>query len=118
MYELMIEETFDSAHALRGYSGPCESLHGHTFKVQAFFEGDKLDNIGLLVDFKILKNKVSAILAEFDHIFLNDLAEFKSVNPSSENIARIIYGKIKNQFSLLSKVTVWESQTASATYRE
>ena len=52
MYELTVEETFDAAHALRGYEGPCENLHGHTWKVQVQIQGEQLNDIGLLEDFK------------------------------------------------------------------
>ena len=58
MYELMVEDTFDAAHALRGYDGPCENLHGHTWKVEVTIEAEKLDKIGLVVDFKDMKKKL------------------------------------------------------------
>ncbi|KPJ67957.1 hypothetical protein AMJ44_06975 [candidate division WOR-1 bacterium DG_54_3] len=118
MYELMVEESFDAAHALRGYEGPCENLHGHTWKVQIFFEGEKLNKIGLLEDFKVIKRQLQDILAEFDHKLLNDLKPFETENPSSENLARIIFGKMKDKSKALSKVVVWESHTAYAAYWE
>ena len=55
MFELMVEDTFDAAHALRNYEGPCENLHGHTWKVQLFLKGTRLNNIGLMLDFKNIK---------------------------------------------------------------
>lgn len=118
MFELMVEDSFHAAHALKGYEGPCENLHGHTFKVQVFFQGKQLDNIGLLKDFKILKKEVSDILAEFDHKLLNDLGDFKTDNPSSENLAKIIYAEIKKRIGSASKVAVWESPEACASYWE
>ena len=101
MYTLTVESSFSSAHALREYKGPCENLHGHTWKVAIFLSGDKL-------------NKV---VGKFDHQNLNDLPEFKSINPSCENIARIIYEQLTPAVPLLEKVTVWESPTTSATFR-
>jgi 6-pyruvoyltetrahydropterin/6-carboxytetrahydropterin synthase len=118
MYELMVEESFDAAHALRGYEGPCENLHGHTWKVQVFLKGEKLDQIGLLQDFKEIKNGLKEILADYDHKLLNDVAPFDAKNPSSENLARSIYRRMKKKTKMLSKVVVWESQTASAAYWE
>ncbi|MFC1568243.1 6-carboxytetrahydropterin synthase QueD [Candidatus Margulisiibacteriota bacterium] len=118
MYELMVEDSFDAAHALRGYEGPCENLHGHTWKVQVFLQGAKLNKIGLMADFKVIKNDLTGVLDEFDHKLLNDINPFESENPSSENLARIIYIKMKKKIKALSKVTVWESTTACATYWE
>ncbi|MFH1825893.1 MAG: 6-carboxytetrahydropterin synthase QueD [bacterium] len=115
MYELMVEDTFDSAHALRGYDGPCENLHGHTWKVQVFLRGDKLNNIGIMADFRDIKKALKDVLAKFDHQNLNDLPEFKDQNPSSENLARIISQSL-NLSIPPSKITVWESPTSCASY--
>ena len=114
MYELMVEESFDAAHALRGYQGPCENLHGHTWKVQVFLRGEKLNKIGIMTDFKEIKQALKAVLDRFDHSNLNDLPEFKKQNPSSENLAKLIFKTVK--LAGLAKVTVWESATTCASY--
>jgi 6-pyruvoyltetrahydropterin/6-carboxytetrahydropterin synthase len=116
MYELMIEDHFDAAHALRGYRGPCENLHGHSWRVQVFLKGDKLNKIGILVDFKDLKAKLKKVLNQFDHQNLNALPLFKKQNPSCENLARIIFEKLKRALPQLEKVTVWESRQTSASF--
>ena len=118
MFELMVEDSFDAAHALRGHEGPCENLHGHTWKVQVSLKGEKLNKIGLLEDFKAIKKELEEILAEFDHKLLNDLKPFETENPSSENLARIIFKKMKVKCKALSKVLVWESHTSCAAYWE
>ena len=118
MYELMVEETIHAAHALRGYEGPCENLHGHTWKVQGFIQGEKLDKIGLLIDFKELRNMLREILDEFDHKLLNDLKPFETENPSSENLAKDIFKKMKKKAAATRKVTVWESPASCASYYE
>ncbi len=110
----MVEDTFSAAHQLRGYEGKCENLHGHTFKVQVFLTGDKLDKIGMLVDFKKIKAELKKVLDKFDHTNLNELAEFKEKNPTAENLARVIYEKISSLNP--SKVTVFESEKASASF--
>ena len=118
MFELMVEETFDAAHALRGYEGPCENLHGHTWKVRIQLQGQKLDQIGLLEDFKVLKQELKTVLDQFDHKLLNDVKPFETENPSSENLARYIYKEMKKTKKCLTKVTVWESATSCAAYWE
>jgi 6-pyruvoyltetrahydropterin/6-carboxytetrahydropterin synthase len=118
MFELTVEDSFDAAHALRGYEGPCENLHGHTWKVQLIIKGQKLDQIGLLADFKVLKKELKDVLAQFDHKLLNDVKPFDVENPSSENLARLIYRGIKKRIKSTEKVTVWESATSCASYWE
>ena len=118
MFELMVEDTFHAAHALRGYKGPCENLHGHTWKVQVFLRGAKLNKIGLMVDFKEIKSRLNDVLSAYDHKLLNDVIPFATENPSSENLARIIYKKMKKKSQGINKVTVWESANACASYWE
>ena len=122
MIELMVEQEFDAAHALRGYHGPCENLHGHTWRVQIHLTGTKLNKIGILCDFKEVKSLLWEVLKRFDHANLNDLPEFKKINPSSENLAQNIFLALKPKFKSsvpavkLSKVTVWESRETCACY--
>jgi len=116
MFELMVEDGFDAAHALREYEGACENLHGHTWKVQVFLRGKKLNKLGLLEDFKAIKKRLSRILQSFDHKLLNDIPPFNKRNPTSENLAETIYRLMKKDCRGLTKVTVWESPTTNATY--
>ena len=122
MYDLMIELQFSSAHQLRGYKGKCEKLHGHNWRVQVTVSSDKLDDIGIVIDFHELKNISAEVIASLDHSFLNDVFPFTEINPSSENIARWIYDSINKKLDQdqcdISSVTVWENETASATYYE
>jgi 6-pyruvoyltetrahydropterin/6-carboxytetrahydropterin synthase len=122
MYELMIEDHFAAAHQLRKYSGKCEKLHGHNWKVQVTITAERLNEIGLGMDFKELKKITRDVLCTLEHSFLNDIFPFTEINPSSENIAKWIYEtlkkKINNENIELTGITVWESDTASATYYE
>lgn len=125
MFEVSIDETFAAGHALRGYRGKCENLHGHNYKVRVTLTGDTLDQIGLLYDFKDLKAVTSEVIERLDHQYLNDLEPFRQHNPSAENMARYIYDEIK---ALLFKSTdgrvrikhvkIWETDTSTATYFE
>ena len=123
MFEVSVEETFSSGHALRGYKGKCENVHGHNYRVQVTLTGPQLDAIGLLVDFTELKRVLRGIIAVLDHQFLNDLDTFKIVNPSAENLAKHFYDETRRQLTSLpagaaiTEVTVWETDTASAQFR-
>ncbi len=124
MYELMVESSFSAAHQLRGYKGKCERLHGHNWRVQVTVSSERLNEIDLVIDFHELKKMVKEVISGLDHSFLNEVFPFTEINPSSENIAKWLYDSIKKKIEKdykainLSSVTVWESETASATYYE
>jgi 6-pyruvoyltetrahydropterin/6-carboxytetrahydropterin synthase len=122
MFELKITSQFAAAHQLKEFKGGCERLHGHNWKVEVHVTGKELGTDGLLIDFRVLKEKTKKILKELDHQFLNDLDAFKTLNPSSENIARYIYEclaqELRGQAVKVSKVTAWESDSACASYGE
>lgn len=123
MFSLKVEGVFSSAHNLRGYKGKCEDLHGHNWRVEITVKSGELDGIGMVLDFKYLKSRLNAVLEELDHKYLNKIPYFsaaggKKINPTSENIAKYIYNKLKTRIPLLNCVTVWENSTSCATYEE
>ena len=88
MFELSIKSHFAASHSLRGYEGKCRNLHGHTWKTEVIIESNGLNDIGMVIDFKVLKKKLEDFLEELDHVHLNDLAYFHDVNATTENLAR------------------------------
>ena len=119
MYEISVERHFDAAHALRGYKGKCEALHGHRFQVVAKVRASGLDDIGLAYDFTELKRHLDDIIARFDHACLNDVPPFDEINPSSENIASTIYDELQRKLGTppaISRVEVWESPQTGVAY--
>ena len=122
MYELLVKLDFSAAHRLVNYQGKCENLHGHNWKVELKVSSDKLNSQGMLIDFKEMKQKLNRVLTALDHSCLNELAYFKKRNTTSEHIARYIYlemaGLIRKKGVVIEQVTVWETDTSAATYRE
>jgi 6-pyruvoyltetrahydropterin/6-carboxytetrahydropterin synthase len=120
MYELKTITQFGAAHQLRNYKGKCEHLHGHNWKIEIYVKGEELDEGGMLVDFKVIKDRTDEIIERLDHKFLNDLECFTEINPSSENIARYIFDELSKDINdsrvKVSRVTAWESDNACATY--
>ena len=120
MYQITVERDFDAAHCLRNYGGKCEALHGHRFVVRATVKATELNNIGLAYDFTVLKQYLSDILVRFDHTNLNEIQPFTTINPSSENIAMIVFDEMKNMLTkapvTLENIEVWESPTSHVTY--
>jgi 6-pyruvoyltetrahydropterin/6-carboxytetrahydropterin synthase len=120
MFELRIITHFSAAHQLKAFQGACESLHGHNWKIEVYVTSHVVDDAGVVIDFRILKNHVQTIMETLDHKFLNDVPAFKKTNPSSENIAKYVAEALvpllDNPDITVSRVTAWESENACATY--
>ncbi len=121
VHEVSIEMEFSSAHALRGYRGKCENTHGHNYKVEVHVRGERLNDIGLLVDFRDLKDATKRVVDYLDHKNINDLPPFDvELNPSAENLAMFFFHEVGNAMNddrvKVHKVRVWETSTCSATY--
>ena len=121
MYEIKIKTDFSAAHNLREVGGKCESLHGHNFIVEVAVESKELNELGMVMDFRLLKEKTRGVLENLDHRYLNELPIFQDVNPSSENLAAYIFGELSRQIDRgpqrVSWVSVGEGETSQATYR-
>ena len=122
MFQVSVDEDFSAGHALRGYKGKCENPHGHNYKVRVTLEGVALDSIGLLYDFTHLKHVMRDIIQGVDHKFLNDQAPFDAINPSAENLAKYFFDETTQRMKAapegarIVSITVWETDTTSATY--
>ena len=120
MFEVSVEQTFAAGHALRGYKGKCENVHGHNYRVEVLVQGQQLDSIGLLVDFVEVKRLIQSVVDYLDHRFINDLPPFDAINPSAENMAKYFYDEISARLSEPAKVgqvKIWETDITSATFR-
>jgi len=120
MFELNVINHFAAAHKLRMVAKKCENLHGHNWKVEARVIGAKLNDAGVLIDFGKIKHHLSEIMERLDHKYLNELECFREDNSSSENIAVYIAGELQaligDDAVKVSRITVWESEDACATY--
>jgi 6-pyruvoyltetrahydropterin/6-carboxytetrahydropterin synthase len=120
MYELTVRDHFDAAHTLRGYPGECHRLHGHTWDVEVTVAGTVLDDIGIVYDFKRLKDDLHTVLADYDHVFLDEVPPFDELNPTAENLARIVCERLTlsvGEQVRVVEVAVWESPIAKLVYR-
>ena len=119
LYALTVRTSFAAAHRLREYAGNCERLHGHNWQVEVTVESDSLDPSGMAIDFRTIKGALGEVLAGFDHRYLNEVAPFDGINPSSENIARHLFEEMERKIPdpvRVARVTVWESEDARAEY--
>lgn len=123
MYELTVKAEFEAAHFIKNYPGKCARLHGHNWIVEAVAKGTELNELGILIDFKILKAELNRVLDEFDHQYLNELEVFAEKNPTAENLAKIIFEKLSKSeiFSgknKLAAIKVYETPKSCVIYSQ
>ena len=76
IFEVYVKTHFSAAHSLKGYSGDCARTHGHNWIVEAYVRCKQLDDIGIGVDFRDIKQGIKDVLAGLDHFNLNELPAF------------------------------------------
>ena len=125
MFEVTVEDSFAAGHYLRNYKGKCEKPHGHNYKIRVTLAGKELDKAGLLLDFKDLREVMKHVIERLDHQMINDIEPFTLLNPSAENMAKYFYDQanlklrdVTNGRVMVKNVTVFETDTTTATYSE
>lgn len=132
MFRVTREICFCYGHRLLHYEGKCRHLHGHNGKAVITLQADTLDPLGMVMDFTRLKHVVGSWIDEqLDHKMLlhrdDPLLPFLrqqgepvyvlDVNPTAENIARIIYDFVAEQGFPIVEVKLWETESCFASYR-
>jgi 6-pyruvoyltetrahydropterin/6-carboxytetrahydropterin synthase len=125
MFEVTVEDSFAAGHYLRNYKGKCEKPHGHNYKIRVTLAGKELDNAGLLLDFKDLRESMRHVIDRLDHQMINELEPFIELNPSAENLAKYFYDETNGRLRKLTNgrvhvkdVTVFETDSTTAKYSE
>jgi 6-pyruvoyltetrahydropterin/6-carboxytetrahydropterin synthase len=120
MFRLTVKDSFSAAHRLENYHGKCEELHGHNFLVEATFQGEALNQEGMLIDFKTLKGYLTSVLDALDHKYVNEIPFFRERASSSEYMAMYIFDEltrlVPDKAVSLQEVKVWESERSCAAY--
>lgn len=107
---------FPAAHQLRLYDGSLEPLHRHDWQVKVTVSGP-LDAIGVVMDFHDLERRLDAVLAAWHDRTLNEVEDFRELNPSAENVAFVIARRLRLPPGVdLRSVEVWETPGNSAVY--
>jgi 6-pyruvoyltetrahydropterin/6-carboxytetrahydropterin synthase len=132
MYRVTREIHFCYGHRLLNYSGKCRNLHGHNGRALISLEAPELDRLGMVVDFTQIKKIVQTWIDEtLDHKMIlhrddpvlpelrrqNEPVVVVDVNPTAENIARLIFDYAKGQGLPIVEVTLWETENSFATYQ-
>lgn len=120
MYKLSVTDSFSAAHRLCGYEGACKNLHGHNWVVRVCIIATELDEIGMALDFGVIKKLLSSVLNPLDHAYLNEVPELAGMNPTSENLAKYIYermqAQLEGQSARVRSVEICESERSSVVY--
>ena len=122
MFEVSVTTHFSAAHRLVGYAGACANPHGHNWEVQVFVRGERLNDIGILLDFREIKQALRAVMTDLDHADLNALPAFARENPTSEHLARYLFqalaAKLNGPAGRIHCVRVCETPGTHASYWE
>ena len=110
------EFTFEAAHRLphvpEGHK--CRRLHGHSFRVELHVEGPVGTESGWVLDFADIKAAFQPFYDQLDHQYLNEIEGLS--NPTSENLARWIWDRVRPVLPGLVLVVVRETCTAGCIY--
>ena len=119
MYTVTVETMFDAQHQLTLGDGAKEPLHRHNWELACAVSADKVDKMGLAIDFNCLKAMLDRIVAEFKDTKLEDTAIFKNINSSAENVAEYVYNRLEKMLDAnvkLEYVEVTEAPHCRARY--
>ena len=121
MYTIDVRARFNASHSVRIGTGPREAPHNHDWLVEVEVAADALDRHGLVMDFGRLERLLAECIAEFHGALLDELSDFAESNPTAENVAHAVYRRLEARLAdgrgTLARVTVWEAEACSATYR-
>ena len=121
-YTLKVSADFAAAHQLRDYPGACSRLHGHNWRLEVEVSSSRLDELGMVIDFRRIRQEARAVVERLDHAFLNEIPPFDEINPTAENIAAHLYreidARIRTDERRVESVTLWETDRACVRYSE
>jgi 6-pyruvoyltetrahydropterin/6-carboxytetrahydropterin synthase len=123
LYSIGLKRNFEAYHYLIGNDwGEENKPHIHKYRLEVTFEGEDLDKNGFLIDIIKIEKMLDVTIIKYENNILNELSQFKNLNPSIENFSRIIcedfYRLIKKDNLISITVKVWEDENAYASYRK
>jgi 6-pyruvoyltetrahydropterin/6-carboxytetrahydropterin synthase len=121
MHTIFKDFTFSAAHAIRGHTRGCQNLHGHNYRVRVYLRAERLDELGMVLDFADLKEIMQEILGPFDHRVINDIPPFDQRNTTAELFSEFVFVEVARRLAdqervRVTRVEVWENDTACAVY--
>jgi 6-pyruvoyltetrahydropterin/6-carboxytetrahydropterin synthase len=121
-FEIGITDEFEAAHSLSGDFGPATRVHGHTYRVELRAEAREIDSTGIFYDLGRLRAELRSVLEPLHYRNLNEIIELADTNTTAEAVARYIVRKLTPALRAGGaeglRVTLWESSSSFASYRE
>jgi 6-pyruvoyltetrahydropterin/6-carboxytetrahydropterin synthase len=120
MWEISTETVVAAAHRLRHTTGEGERLHGHNWRIRAVLRANALDPTGWVLDFNHVASVLRALVEPYEHVLLNEVPPFDDLNPTAENLARIVAEGLASRLDdgrvRVARVDVWENDSCCATF--
>jgi 6-pyruvoyltetrahydropterin/6-carboxytetrahydropterin synthase len=130
MHTIFKDFSFAAAHAIRGHTRGCQNLHGHNYRVRVHLTAERLDALGMVLDFADLKAIVQEILAPFDHHVINEVPPFDQRNTTAELLSAYFFAEVAaglERFAAADtadagrgvrvlRIEVWENDSSCAVY--
>lgn len=114
--EIYKEFAFDAAHFLPNVpeGHKCKQMHGHTYHLRVYVSGAPDNELGWIIDFKELKDRILPLIDLVDHRVMNDVQGLE--NPTAENITIWFWNKLKPELPGLSRIELKETPTTGVIY--
>lgn len=127
MHTIFKDFSFSAAHAIRGHTRGCQNLHGHNYRVRVHLKAERLDGLGMVLDFADLKAMMQEILGPFDHQVINEIPPFDERNTTAELLSQYVFEEVERRLMAptpqtpqdrvrVTRVEVWETETSCAIY--
>ncbi len=120
MWEISSAVNVAARHQVRGVAGDGGRVHEHGWRVRAVVRASQLDQTGWVLDFAVLAARLRELVALYDGTFMNDVHPFDDVNPTRENVARVLAealaAKVDDGRVRVHAVEIWEKDVCSAAY--
>ncbi|HXU33758.1 MAG TPA: 6-carboxytetrahydropterin synthase QueD [Thermoanaerobaculia bacterium] len=126
MFTIFKDFPFSAAHAIRGHTRGCQNLHGHNYRVRVHLTAERLDGLGMVLDFADLKAIMAEVIGPFDHRVLNEIPPFDVRNTTAELIAQYVCEEVSRRLAAgaggegrgvrVAQVDVWETDTSCAIF--
>lgn len=121
MHTIFKDFAFSAAHAIRGHTRGCQNLHGHNYRVRVHLRAERLDELGMVMDFADLKAMMQEIVGPFDHRVINEIPPFDERNTTAELLSQYVYEEVERRLRgqervRVARVEVWETETSCAIF--
>ena len=123
MFTVFKDFNFAAAHTIRGHTGNCQNLHEHNYQMRVHVAAERLDGLGMVIDFADLKAVVGEIAGRFDHRVINELEPFDERNTTAELLAEYVCHEVQERLGGLDgdrlaveQMEVWKSDSSCAVY--